>query len=303
MYIVDMHCDSLSRISEERGLINSYNLAKKYPQMQFFAHFSARGDRPAELRRKELLHAFNVYLAECERLGIKTVRSGKDIFDVTDSALTAGVFTIEGGAGLFADSLELDVLLKSELLKVVGLAWDTNELAASAWDSNDTGLTEEGRLLAKRLVEAGVVLDVSHLSDRSFYELFELSGVPHIATHSNFRDICNSKRNLTSDMAKLIAERGGVIGINLYPDFLSEADATRDDILRHIDFGLELVGEDHIGFGFDIDGTDGKYPRGIAEDTSIHEEVVDLLLSHYHSSVVEKIAGLNILEFLKDNLN
>ena len=103
-------------------------------------------------------------------------------------------------------------------------------------------------------------------------------------------------------MAKMIASRGGVIGINLYPGFLSENEATKDDILRHIDYGLELLGEEHIGFGFDIDGTDGKYPRGIDTRSSIHDEVIDLLLSQYSLATVEKIAGLNIINFLKSNL-
>ena len=101
----------------------------------------------------------------------------------------------------------------------------------------------------------------------------------------------------------MIAARGGVIGINLYPKFLSgRDDATTDDILRQVDFGLAALGENAIGFGFDIDGTSGNYPKGINPRESIHDQVIDLLLSHYSHSVVEKIAGLNVIEFLKNNL-
>ncbi len=302
MYIVDMHCDSLSLVSCERGLVNSYNFSEKHPQLQLCAHFSERGERGADVRRDELMRAFNVYLSECERLGLEKVTKGEDLFRITDGGLRSAMFTVEGGAGLFATSPELDVLLQSGLLGVLGLAWDTNELAASAWDENDTGLTEEGKKLALRLADEGVIIDVSHLSDRSFYELFEASPYPHIATHSNFREVCPSRRNLTRDMARLIAERGGVIGINLYPGFLSEKEATLDDVLFHVDYGLTLLGEDHIGFGFDIDGTDDRYPKGISTKTSIHEQIIDLLLSHYSSETVEKIAGLNVLDFLKSNL-
>lgn len=302
MYVVDMHCDSLSLVSGERGLVNTYNFSAKHPHLQFCAHFSENGGRCADVRRAELMRAFNIYLSECDRLGISMLSDSRDVFSATDVGLRSAIFTVEGGGGLFASSRELDVLLQSGLLKVFGLAWDTNELAASAWDKNDTGITEEGRKIITRLSEAGVIIDVSHLSDRSFYELFELSPYPHIATHSNFREVCNSRRNLTRDMASFIASRGGVIGINLYPGFLSENGATKDDILRHIDYGLELCGEEHIGFGFDIDGTDGAYPDGIDARGSIHDEVIDLLLSHYSQTTVEKIAGLNIIDFLKSNL-
>ena len=301
MYVVDMHCDSLSRVSGERGLITSYNFSKKLPQLQFFAHFSPKGKDTPEARRKKLMHAVNVYLSECERIGLCRVTGGKDVFDVTDNALPAAMLTLEGGGGLFADSPELDTLVKAGL-SVLGMAWDNNELSACAWDEIDTGLTVEGRKMVERCTELGIILDVSHLSDRAFYETFDLSPVPHIATHSNFREVCSSKRNLTRDMAKMIAKRGGVIGINLYPPFLSGTDADVNDILRHIDYGLELLGDRNIGFGFDIDGTDGMYPEGIDSENSIHDQVIDLLLSRYSAETVERIAGLNVIDFLKDNL-
>ena len=126
--------------------------------------------------------------------------------------------------------------------------------------------------------------------------------MPHIATHSNFRDVCDVKRNLSRDMALSIASRGGVIGINLYPPFLSDSDAGLDDVYRHIDYGLSLVGDRCIGFGFDIDGTGGKYPRGINPSVSIHDQVAEFLLSKYSSAVVERICGLNVIDFLKSNL-
>ena len=301
MYVVDMHCDSLSEVCETRGLLTRYNTSAKYPHLQFFAHFSRRGNASAEERRKRLIRAADVYLSECERLGLSRVISGRDVFSVTENGKRAAVFTVEGGGGLFADSKELDALTRAGLL-VLGMAWDSNELAASAWDENDTGLTEEGKKLLLRATELGIIIDVSHLSDRAFYDTFELSPMPHIATHSNFREVCASRRNLTRDMAMKIAARGGVIGINLYPPFLKDGAAAEEDIIRHIDYGLELLGDGHIAFGFDIDGTSGEYPKGIDEKESIHDRVIDLLLSRYSTETVEKIAGRNVIDFFKNNL-
>jgi membrane dipeptidase len=185
----------------------------------------------------------------------------------------------------------------------MGIVWDKNELSSSANDIIDTGLTLEGVKMVSRMAELGIILDVSHLSDRAFYEAFELSPMPHIATHSNFRAVCDHDRNLTDEMARMIAARGGVMGLNLYPSFLREDGyADTDDILRQVDYGLSLVGDSALAFGFDIDGTDGQYPFGIDTSRSMHEAVIELLLSRYPASTVEKIAGGNVIEFLKDNL-
>ena len=302
MYIVDMHCDTLSNVSASKGMINEYNLSAEYPALQFFAHYSnSTHGTPAERRRKAI-EAANVYLSECERLSLTRVSTAQDVFSVSEDGLRAAMFTIEGGGGLLADSPELDVLYRAGL-RIMGLAWDKTELSASSKDIEDTGLSPEGVKMLSRMTELGITLDVSHLSDRAFYEAFELSPLPHIATHSNFRALCDHDRNLTDEMAKMLASRGGVIGINLYPSFLrDDGAATIDDILRQLDYGLSLVGDRAIAFGFDIDGTSGRYPIGIDESQSIHDRLINILLANYSASCVERIAGENVIEFLKDNL-
>ena len=140
------------------------------------------------------------------------------------------------------------------------------------------------------------------MSDKAFYDLMEATAYPVIATHSNFRDICKSPRNLTLDMAKRIASRGGIIGLNIYPAFLSDSGkADKTDIWRHVDYALEHLGEDVLCFGCDIDGIE-EYPEGFDNDSSIHDRLVDMLLERYSESVVEKIAGLNAINFFKGNL-
>lgn len=302
MYIVDMHCDSISTVTAERGLVNPYNFSREYPQLQFVAEFVPRADEAPEVRRRRLMHYLDVYISECQRLKLVPVSTCHDLSFATAVERRAAILAIEGGGGLFADSEELNTLYRAGL-RVLGLAWDTNELAASAWDKNDTGLTPEGVAMVKRCSELGIILDVSHLSDNSFYQLLDTTAYPVVATHSNFRELCSSPRNLTLDMARRITSRGGVIGLNLYPSFLNDSGrADMNDILRHVDYALEHLGEDSLAFGFDIDGTDGVYPDGLDERSSIHDRVVDLLLTRYSESVVEKIAGKNAIEFLKNNL-
>ncbi len=301
MFIADMHCDSLLTVSGERGLLNAYNFSTRYPQLQVMAHFIPNDGRSAEVRRRELIKYLNICLYECERLNLSRIMSGRELFSAVDNELRSVILSVEGGGGLFADSPEL-VTMKNAGLSVLGLAWDDNELASCAWTKNDMGLTEEGKKLADRCCELGIILDVSHLSDKAFYELYDSSPMPMLATHSNFREVCASPRNLTRDMALKLASRGGVIGLNLLPIFLSDSGkAEREDILRHVDYALSLFGDDrHLGFGFDIDG--GEMPSFISTECSVHEQVCELLLSHYSAETVERIAGLNTVEFFEDNL-
>ena len=302
MYLVDLHCDSLSRVSAERGLINSYNVSREYPQLQFVAEFVPAGDEPAEVRRRKLMNYLSVYISEVNRLNLLQIRDCHDVNYAVGTDRRATLLAVEGGGGLFADSEELKTLHRMGM-RVLGPIWDTNELGCSVWEREDTGLTTEGEELVQRCSEMGIILDVSHMSDRSVLRTLEISPYPVLATHSNFREVCHSPRNLSLDLAKRIVSRGGVIGLNLYPSFLSEgASATDEDIFAHVDYCLDKLGDGALALGCDIDGTGDLYPEGFGEDSSMHDRLVDLLWRRYSEDTVERIVGLNAINFLKQNL-
>ncbi len=304
MYIADMHCDSLSRVTASRGLKVKYNFSYDYPQLQLVAAFIPRGIDTPEVRRRKLMHALDVYIQERARLDFVPVLGCHDLSFAVECERSSTIFSVEGGAGLFADSEELTTLYQAGM-RVLGIAWDTNELAKSAFDDGeeDFGLTDAGRALVTRASEMGIILDISHLSDKSVYELLELTPYPVIATHSNFRDVTNHPRNIPCDLAKRVAQRGGVVGLNLCSPFIKIGEVARaEDILRHIDWGLEHLGDTALGFGFDIDGTGGVYPEGLDESDSIHDRVIELLLRHYSDDTVRRIAGENVINFFKNNL-
>lgn len=298
MYVADMHSDSLLTVNADTGLISEYNTSKKYPFLQFFASYTPAKGRTMDMRKKSVMNHLNVYAYECERLGLVKIEDVRGLCYATDNALPSAMFTIEGGGGLLADSDELFTFYKAGL-RVMSLAWDTNELASASSDENDEGLTDEGIRMAKRCAELGITVDVSHLSDKSFYDILKYYPLPIIATHSNFRDVCPHKRNLTYEMAREIVSRGGVIGLNLYPEFVKSENAKAEDIIPHIEYHLERFGEDSLAFGFDIDGTNGRYPSGFKTHTSIHDQALELLLSRYPTRLIEKIAGENVINFLK----
>ncbi len=302
MYLADLHNDSLTMVCAERGLVSEYNLSKKRGQLQLFAAFVPFGGRSPEERRRELLKYANVYFYETDRLGICRVTDSRELCEAIDDKSKASVFSVEGGGGLFADSDELFTLCRAGL-RVLGPIWDTNELGSSCFDPDGAGLTDEGKRLVRRCSELGITVDVSHMSDRAFYDTLDATPMPIIATHSNFREVCNSPRNLTLSMAREIVSRSGIIGLNLYPEYLkAQGSAEIDDIFRHIDFALDKLGDRALAFGFDIDGTDGHYPVGIDESESIHDKVVNRLLRHYPEDTVRKIAGANATDFFLGNL-
>ena len=105
-------------------------------------------------------------------------------------------------------------------------------------------------------------------------------------------------------MAKALIDKGGVIGLNFYPKFISEdpEKQTIAGLFAHLDYCLENFGENNIGFGGDIDGTSGHFPSDIELSRSIHDQLIEYLQKHYSESIVEKVAGANYLNFLKNNL-
>jgi membrane dipeptidase len=205
-----------------------------------------------------------------------------------------GILSIEGGEMI--TSLSILRMLSRLGVRIAALTWNfSNHIASGAAESDSRrGLTEFGRQIVKEMNRIGMYIDVSHLNDRSFYDIAELSSAPIIATHSNSRAVCDHRRNLTDDMFEKIIKSGGCAGINLYPPFLNPSEkADIDDIIKHIEHFMELGGENNIGLGADFDGTDGLMPNGIrgCEDTY---KIFDRLLQlNYTDEQIEKITHKN----------
>jgi membrane dipeptidase len=153
----------------------------------------------------------------------------------------------------------------------IGMAWARGSRYAGG-NATGGGLTDPGRELVRRMDAAGVVHDVSHLSQRALDELLELTDATVIATHSNARALLGGgERHLADEAIREIVRRGGVIGLNLYsaflaPDLREAGRATLDDCVRHIDHICEVAGDRrHIGLGSDMDGgfAADRLPTGI----------------------------------------
>jgi membrane dipeptidase len=217
------------------------------------------------------------------------------------------MLTVEGGSGIMGSPEILEEFYNIGI-RIFGMTWLSNDLAKSNRVHDDgeehTGLTDVGRAVVEKGNGLGMIFDVSHISDNSFWQLAELSQNPIIATHSNFRSLCPHSRNLTDDMAKEIRRRGGIIGLNLCRPFVHQEkeNQTVDMLLDHLEYGISLVGEEHIGFGFDIDGID-SLPTPLTFDRSIHDQFIESMIHRgYSDGLIRKISEENFLAFLKKYL-
>ena len=174
-----------------------------------------------------------------------------------------------------------------------------NDICDSAKGTGEHGgLSHFGREVVREMNRVGMMVDLAHVSERSFYDVLEASRVPVVSTHSSCRALCDHPRNLTDDQIRAFAARGGVIQICLYEYFLVKGrKPSMADIVAHIDHVVRLVGADYVGIGSDFDGG-GGIPGCEAADELINITKA-LLRKGYTEEMLEKIWGGNFLRVMR----
>ena len=258
---------------------------KKYEGFaQAFAIFTAPENREnAEEYENALI---DLFYAEMKENGVAVCRNYSDFLSAKSPY--KAFLSIEGAEGIKEKS---DVLrLKNRGVFMVAPTWNfKNRLACGAMEAEDTGLTALGKQVVAEMDRLGIILDVSHMSQKSFYEAAKIFKKPICASHSDSKSVTEHPRNLTDEQFMMIRKSGGVVGINLYPPFLG------DSVPEHIDRFLSLGGEDNIGLGCDFDGVDAL-PCGIGGVEDIETLIKSL---PYSTEIRSKIAEKNFLRVLK----
>lgn len=166
----------------------------------------------------------------------------------------------------------------------------------------ENGLSEYGIAYVKKMEELGIIIDVSHCSDKVVWDVLKHTRKPFVASHSNARACCDVGRNLPDDLILAIANRGGVIGLNYLGDFLSD-DRTNEskivDMIRHLSHFKRLGVIDNIGLGSDFDGIDGKLE---IYDGRALPELVEALNEEFTKAEVAKITYGNVLRLYQSIL-
>lgn len=302
MNFFDLHCDTIGECCKNKTSLRKNNLhislekAKKIENYtQVFAIWI-----PDELRKEKAVSYFDktcdYYKSELfkNRDIITSYNTSKN-----DEKRIKSILAVEGGAAL-GGTIDGLYHLYDRGVRILTLTWNApNEIASGAF--SDGGLTEFGKEVIKKCEKLKMVIDVSHLNRQSFFDVAENTEKPFIASHSNPNIVSTNsgrKRNLTDEQIEIIKNRGGLIGLNLYRDFLDVENKTGLEAIKvHLDYLLQRNCEKIIAFGTDFDGC--EISEGINGIETIEEIYNILLKDGYKEDVLNNLFFNNANLFFK----
>lgn len=324
--VVDSHNDTMMKIIDEETWLPKVNIGENtenhidIPKFKkgginvgFFAAFTEGYYNNTERSISRTLALINaLYWTESKNEELFKIASNiEEIRDSVKEDKIVAVPTIEGGYSFDKNNLKELLTQYNDLgIKAIAFNWNySNNLgegAASTYnDPNETisplGLTKLGRELVLEMNRLGMIIDVSHMSEKTFWDTINISKSPIIASHSGVYSLRNHRRNLKDDQLKALAKNGGVVGIVLCQAFLVDTDknpAYIKDFVDHIDYVVNLIGIDHVGIGSDFDGA--TIPEDIKDSSEIYKITNELIKRKYKKEDIEKILGKNVLRVIEE---
>lgn len=254
----------------------------------------------------------NMTIEAVESRDIVQIIRRKEDFDTAETEKKLAVVIGVEGLSFIREDLDLLYVLYMLGVRHSTLTWnEQNALATGVKGDPQRGLTEVGKQCVKKMNKLGIVVDVSHTNEKTFWDICEASSFPIIASHSNCRKLCDVKRNLYDEQLKAIASSGGVVGLNAFSEFIDadEKERTLEKLAEHMDHMVEVMGIDHVGLGFDFTGylhdeTDNsdrpKVIKGFEDITKAQKLIKLLGKKGYSSEDIEKIKYKNFVRVIKE---
>ena len=239
---------------------------------------------------------------------LKVVRTADELESCLRNGVLAAILHFEGAENLGADPAALGTYYESGL-RSLGLVWSRPNVYAKGVPfkfpaSPDTGpgLTNAGRELVRECNQLGILVDLSHLNERGFWDVAGISDAPLVATHSNAHTICPTTRNLTDRQLNAIRDSDGVVGVNFAVSFLREdgkedEDTPIETIVDHVDYLVERLGMDRVSFGSDFDGA--KVPGELGDVSGLPRLLEALEERGYDEASLRKLAHENWVRVLR----
>lgn len=310
MFIVDGHCDTIQvALDKKIDLENeslSFNLKQakeKAPILQMTAAFVNPSYRNSFQRACNIIEYFERQKQKYSEVLLQ-VKTKEDIERVKKEKKVGCLLTIENGSAI-EDKLENVDYFYGKGIRVMSITWnEDNLLGCGAQTKQDNGLTEFGEAYIRKLNQKKIIVDVSHSSEKTFWDTINLSERPVVATHSCCYSLCKHPRNLKDEQIKAIAKNKGIIGVCYCNSFLSETgSASTKDIAKHISYISNLVGVDYVGLGSDFDGLEEEHIpanlKGIGEIDNLIQELRNV---GFYENEIEKIMGENWIRVLEENI-
>ena len=239
---------------------------------------------------------------------VKVCRTSGDIRECVASGTLAVVMHIEGAEAIDREFKALEAFYQTGL-RSLGPVWSRPNIFGQGVPfrfpaSPDTGdgLSDLGRELVKNCNALGITIDLSHLNEKGFWDVARLSTAPLIATHSNAHALCPHARNLTDAQLAAIAESNGMVGVNFATGFIRadgrmDTNTSLDLMLAHVDYLIEHLGEDRVGFGSDFDGA--KIPKAIGTVAGLPALRKAMADHGYNDELMAKLCYQNWLNALE----
>lgn len=303
MKTIDLHCDVLWKMQRSKGAVdfldgeldaNLEKLKSGNVMLQTFAIFVLP---EVKVEEKFSIAMDQVHYFHTRVLGsnphMKLIREWTDIDKLQDGEIGA-LLSLEGVDAIGNDLNKLTIL--HELgVRSIGLTWNNANLAADGiLEERGAGLTSFGKEIVAFNNDKKMFTDVSHLSEKSFWDVMEIAKYP-IASHSNSKTICPNARNLTDEQAKAMIDQNAMVHVTFVTEFVKESgDMEIADLIKHIDHFCSLGGIHNIGMGSDFDGITQKI-IGL-EDASMHPNLLNELLKYYTEDQVKGFAYQNFLD-------
>lgn len=331
--LIDMHCDTVSELQrrgekenifENHLCIDMGGMERAKTMVQFFACFvdgreygeggAIRGSGDRQISPCSWDQAYTAVLDMIERIHTEEnerlclAGSYEEIQENSRQNVISAVATAEEGGILNGHPGRLTELYEKGI-RLMTLTWNYENCLGYP-NSRDAsvmrrGLKKFGLETIERMNGLGMLVDVSHLSDGGFWDCIRHSSAPVVASHSNARALCDCPRNLTDEMLKTLAQKGGAAGLNFYPAFLrkEEAAVTVQDIARHAAHMIHAAGEDVPAIGTDFDGFEAKGVSGYLSGPGDMERVWEAMKKEgITERQIDKIAYGNALRVLQEVL-
>lgn len=284
--VFDLHCDTPYQMYRSRKMHISVTTLHKYYRGAIFAHFIVPGKRQPFVEVIKMLSTTITRLKDIP--GIKIIR----YYDDMDAKKCNILFGVEGGH-IFDNDFAQVVALYDIGVRVFTLTWNnSNKLAHSAFDNDRMGLTKKGRDYLSLMKDYGLIIDVSHSSTRTVLDVCQRTGNEVIASHSCIRALNrNFMRNIDDRAVQAIAERKGIIGINVSRKHLGSG-----TVADHIDHLVKKYSEALPAIGTDFDGINDPVIAGPEELFAVEKQLKE---RGYRSDQIAKIFGGNFLNLLK----
>jgi len=302
MNYTDLHCDTALEMYLKRSGLRANSLrvdmekAKVYDKYsQIFAIWS-RNEVSDDENYEEFFKIREYFLEQCAQNDIALCDTAQKYDE--QSNRTRAILAVEGGKLLSDDITRLSVL-RTHDVRFLTLMWNGLCAIGGAFNT-DEGLTPFGRDVIRECENLGIIVDLSHSSDKTVADVFELATKPLVATHSNARSVFDHKRNFTDEQFTEIKRRGGIVGISLCAPHISEGAVFVKDVVRHIEHYMALGGENTVCLGCDLDGA--PLPEDIQTVTDIAKIADELKRIGYNDNIIENIMHKNADNFIAHNL-